>query len=320
MTARPPGSSRGQTPIHPRTPVRYADSQARPRGPAPAPRRRATRRSAWGVAVLAPLLALALIVVLGLAVAVDAATARSSSLLSRLLDHAQHHHPTALWHIVHDLCVTDKKASGHSAPCARVNLKGGYAVIRDLGRPSQYLLVPTHRIDGIESPQLQSPDSPNYWAAAWSARDLVARRLGHAVDRPDIGLAINSVDGRTQNQLHIHIDCIQAGVLRTLADHQDEIGPRWATFGYPLAGVLYRARWVDGADLDGHDPFKLLAAEDPAAHDDMAHEALAVIGAFRPDGSPGFILLSDHGDASQIHVAVGEALMDHACKAATGAS
>ena len=65
-----------------------------------------------------------------------------------------------------------------------------------------------------------------------------------------------------------------------------------------------------------HDPFKLLARTDPAARSDMGDETLAVIGAVRPDGSPGFILLSAQGGGDNDDAAVAERLLDHSCRVA----
>ena len=73
------------------------------------------------------------------ALALGAAPAQASP-LSRALSGAEAAHPNALWHIVHGLCVRDMRASGNPAPCAQVDLDGGSALIKDVQRPTQYLL------------------------------------------------------------------------------------------------------------------------------------------------------------------------------------
>ena len=60
----------------------------------------------------------------------------------------------ALWRVVHDLCVTDMKLGGHAAPCSKVDLRTGYAVVPDLQNPAQLLVVPTARLTGVEDPKL----------------------------------------------------------------------------------------------------------------------------------------------------------------------
>jgi CDP-diacylglycerol pyrophosphatase len=221
--------------------------------------------------------------------------------------------PNALWRIVHTLCATDMKVSGNPAPCSRVDLAKGYAVLKDIRGDTQLLLIPTDRITGIEAPELLAADARNYFEDAWAARPLFDARVGHAVPREDMALAINSLYGRSQQQLHIHIDCVRRDVRTALAANQDRIGRRWAMLFAPLAGRHYQAMRLEGDDLEGRNPFKLLA-EQPGARGDMASETLAVIGfAFR-DGRPGFVLLSDRANMATFDQGTAEDLMDHTCR------
>jgi CDP-diacylglycerol pyrophosphatase len=221
--------------------------------------------------------------------------------------------PNALWHIVHDQCAPAAQAGTGPAPCAAVDLAGGYAVLKDLRGATQLLLIPTDRRTGIESPELLAPASPNYWQAAWAARPLFEKLAGGPVPREDVGLAINSKYARSQNQLHIHIDCVKADVLRTVQANEARIGARWSNLNVDLAGHRYRAMRIKGADLGPRDPFKLLADGDAKAREDMGREALVVIAASFRGGKPGFILLSDRADTSKNDRASGESLLDHGC-------
>ena len=164
--------------------------------------------------------------------------------------------PNALWQIVDGQCVPDQQRNAAPAPCALVD--PGYAVLKDLVGATQFLLIPTARITGIESPALLGPDSQNYFAAAWRARTFVEQRAGQPLPRDWVSLALNSAPGRTQDQFHIHVDCVRADVRDALLRHGTEIGSRWAPFPEPLAGAPYRAVAVDGDDLDA-DPVTLLA-------------------------------------------------------------
>jgi CDP-diacylglycerol pyrophosphatase len=220
--------------------------------------------------------------------------------------------PDALWHVVHDLCVTDMKVSGAPAPCSKVDLAGGYAVLKDIRGDTQLLLIPTDRVTGIESSKLFEAGSPNYWQAAWDALPLFEQRTGgRPVRRGDVALAINSLYGRTQNQLHIHIDCVRPSVQQILADNQSKIGEHWSDLGVTLTGHHYRVRRLMGADFGARDPFKLLA-DDPTARADMSLETMVAIGATFPDGRPGFILLARAGQLP-FDKAAGEELQDHSC-------
>jgi CDP-diacylglycerol pyrophosphatase len=222
-------------------------------------------------------------------------------------------HSNALWHVVHDLCVTDARLTGLPAPCLAVNRKIGYAVLDDPGSATQVLLVPTTRIHGIESPRLLDEGAPNYWQSAWNARRFLERHAGGKVAREDIAMAINSVYGRSQEQLHIHIDCVQPDVKAKLAAHEAEIGEDWSPFAWDLAGERYVVRRLDGAELGDRDPFKLLARDDPGARAGMGAHTLAVIGARFADGRPGFILLTAVGGVAANPKGASEGLLDHDC-------
>ncbi len=230
---------------------------------------------------------------------------------------ARGEHPNALWRVVHDLCMTDMKASGNPAPCAKVDLARGYAVLKDIRGATQLLLIPTTRVSGIEDPQLLAPTSPNYWQAAWEARQLFERRAGRPVPRDEIGLAINSAYGRSQDQLHIHIDCVRPDVLRALRANEPKLRTRWSNLNVDLAGSHYRAMWIDGADLGSRDPFKLLADNDPKARADMGRETLVVVGASSAGGAPGFVLLSARANLATFDQGHGEVLLDHQCEVLT---
>lgn len=223
--------------------------------------------------------------------------------------------PNALWDVVHGQCVPDERAADAPAPCAMVDLDGGerrgYAVLKDLVGATQFLLIPTDRIDGIESPQILGPDAPNYFAAAWRARSFVEQRAGRALPRDWISLAINSAASRTQNQLHIHIDCVRADVHQALAALAEDIGATWAPFPVALAGHQYRAMAEWAQDLDAVNPFDVLAASLPA-DDPMGTQTLVVVGITGADGRPGFVLLAGRAEPADPDSGSGEDLQDHA--------
>jgi CDP-diacylglycerol pyrophosphatase len=233
-----------------------------------------------------------------------------------------HADPNALWNIVHNVCVPNEEQHGNPAPCRLVDLRdgaqNGYALLKDLAGASQFLLIPTARIGGIESPALLAPGVPNYFAAAWRARTYVDRALDKTLPRDDIALAINSVAGRSQNQLHIHIDCVRTDVRAGLRQYEATVTGRWAPLGIPLAGHPYLAMRVEGQDLDRVSPFQLLADGVPGARDDMGHHTLVVVGAVFPSG-PGFVILDDRVNAAPGDRASGEELQDHACAVAGSA-
>ena len=226
---------------------------------------------------------------------------------------AQASNPNVLWQIVHDKCVPDEEQHGDPKPCAEVNLAGGYAVLKDIKGASQFLLIPTTQMGGIEDRSLLAPFARNYFADAWQARGFVETALGHAMPRDTLSLAINSASGRTQDQFHIHIDCIRADVRDALLRERRNIGWRWALLKMPLAGHHYRAMRVTGPTLFGHNPFKLLAWGVPGARADMGQHTLVVVGMVFGGKVPGFILLDDRADLAHGDWGSGEELQDHAC-------
>jgi CDP-diacylglycerol pyrophosphatase len=222
--------------------------------------------------------------------------------------------PDALWNIVGGQCVPNQQAKHDPSPCLAVDLAGGYAVLKDQSGATQVLVIPTTRVTGIESPLLLGDATPNYWSAAWAARHDVEQFAHREIPREDLAMAVNSVYGRSQDQLHIHVDCIRPDVRDALNTVVERIGPKWSPLDISLGGHRYRAMRIAGEDLGDHDPFKLLAAGDAMARDDMGIETLVVAGAVFEDGSPGFIVLSDRADPSTHDPAAGESLMDHSCQ------
>jgi CDP-diacylglycerol pyrophosphatase len=223
--------------------------------------------------------------------------------------------PDALWKIVNGRCVPDQQQHGLPAPCMQVQIENGvdhgFTLLKDRDGKTQILLIPTARITGIESPALLAPDATDYLAQAWLARTRIDAFLQHPLPRDFASLAINAISGRSQEQLHIHIDCIDAAVRATLTAHAAAFGPQWSPI--QLDGHTYLARSLTGDNLD-QNLFHLLADTVPGAKNDMGHQTLVVVGASLPGGQNGFILLTTHTDLLAGNRASGEELQDHACK------
>jgi len=219
----------------------------------------------------------------------------------------------ALKKIVVEQCAPHMQAGNGPAPCASVDLANGSAVLKDIKGKTQFLLIPTKIVTGIDDPQILAPDTPNYWQAAWLARGFVETAAGKAIPRDDIGLAINSAYGRSQYQLHIHVDCIRPDVKQALHANLDKIGRAWADLDVALAGHRYRAMRILGDDLSAQNPFRLLADSDPAISADMGRQTLAVIAATFADGKNGFVLLNDKANIVALDLASSSNLLDQDC-------
>jgi CDP-diacylglycerol pyrophosphatase len=220
----------------------------------------------------------------------------------------------ALRQIVQDQCTVHWLQQHSAHPCERIFLpeapheRDGFAVLHDVKGGAHFLLIPTKTIAGMESAALLEAGTPNYFAAAWQARDLVAAVVGHSVRRGAIGLALNPRHARSQDQLHIHIECVRPDVAYALQRAAARITDTWSSVA--IGGWSYEALRVMGEELDGTDPFellanKLLADKRPAATSTMGEYTLVVAGMDFKEG-PGFIVLAGKGPA-------GELLLDSTC-------
>ena len=124
----------------------------------------------------------------------------------------------ALREIVQDQCLPHWREQHTAAPCVEVHLddaahaESGYAVLADRKGGAHFLLIPTRTISGIESPMLEEPSAPSYFQAAWRARPQLDGVIGRPVPPRLVGLAVNPLHARGQDQLHIHIECLRPDV------------------------------------------------------------------------------------------------------------
>ena len=109
--------------------------------------------------------------------------------------------PDALWQIANGKCLPNSVSTGDPAPCAMVDRERGFVILKDLVGAAQYLLIPTVRLAGIESRELQQAQSPNYWRYAWEQRGRVGATLGRPLEPAQVGLEVNSAAARSQLQL-----------------------------------------------------------------------------------------------------------------------
>jgi CDP-diacylglycerol pyrophosphatase len=218
----------------------------------------------------------------------------------------------ALRQIVQNQCVLNWTQHQDPAPCERVFLadaksdSSGYAILPDRKGAAHYLLIPTQTMRGMDSDELLDPDLPNYFAEAWRARDVITKFVGHPVVRTSIGLAVNNVHSRTQDQFHIHIDCLRKDVVDSLRAAAERVGEAWTPID--VAGSTYQAMRIEGVSLDGASPFDLVAKLSPEARHHLGDYTVVVAGMQFKSGA-GFILLTGTGPT-------GELLMDSSCAVA----
>jgi CDP-diacylglycerol pyrophosphatase len=216
--------------------------------------------------------------------------------------------------IVQNQCVNNWKEHHNPEPCERVFLANprssdlGYAVLADPAGGAHFLLIPTQTMRGIDSSELLDPDAPNYFAEAWHARDLINDFVGHSVPRTAIGLVVNTAGTRTQDQFHIHIECLRQDVVESLRAAAEHVTDTWSPLS--VAGSTFQALPIGDQDLNGSNVFELLAKLNPNARHHMADYTLVVAGVQLRTG-PGFVVLTGTGPT-------GEILLDSTCAVAGG--
>jgi len=212
----------------------------------------------------------------------------------------------ALWQVVNKLCLPMHATLGLSLPCLAVDDERGFVVIRAPGDATRIILVPTVRMEGIESPSLLRENAPNYWAFAWGERGRVAAVAPRPLGWDDLGMAINSSAGRTQDQMHIHVDCLDARLKKALAGAKFS-ARRWSTLNLKPWG-RYRAKRLPEDGLE-RSVFQQVAKEVPGARTSMGLQTIAVAGTTGAKGERGFALLEKGAGGSA------EELLDHQCRA-----
>lgn len=219
-----------------------------------------------------------------------------------------------LWKVVGGQCVHNQRSENTPAPCTSVDFARRYAVLKDLNGRAQYLLIPTDRVTGIEAPEILYGGSPEYWQYAWNAGRHVDARLGTQLAANQLGLEINSARRRTQNQLHIHIDCMRADVSAALAAHRDD--PPGASRPVTLDGHRYRVTRVTSL-VDRDNPFRVVQRS-LGPQQQMGDQTILVTGAGADAARDGWLIVHSGLDMDG-GTGTAEGLLDHACEIAHAA-
>jgi CDP-diacylglycerol pyrophosphatase len=208
-------------------------------------------------------------------------------------------HRMVLWQVVR-ACVADYKLTGTPFPCLEVNLSGGEALGNVVLRSpflDDTVLAPTRRITGIEDPFLQSPESPNYFDAAWRARTFLKDADGQAPPRDEIALFVNSAVVRTQDQLHIHVGCLVPYARRTLAAVARKIPiGEWTQIGPVVPHTMFWGYRIPGTELANVNPFRL-AAEELGHKTNVRGDLTVVVAGARVDSDDQFLILASYAKA-----------------------
>lgn len=213
-----------------------------------------------------------------------------------------------LWKVVGGQCVPNMRDKGQPGPCTTVDFQKRYAVLKDIAGRAQYLVIPTDRVSGIESADILYAGSPEYWVGAWAAGRHVEAKLGVPLAGNQLGLEINSSERRTQDQLHIHVDCMRSDITEALAPFNNATPGtwRWTT----LDGSRYRVTRVTSLS-DRNNPFRVVE-RDLGTNQSMAVQTILVTGAGADAKRDGWLIVNSGLDVEG-GTGTAEGLLDHRC-------
>ncbi len=227
-----------------------------------------------------------------------------------------------LWNIVSTQCVPFFLANQLPKPCLEVNIfadhGSGYVVLKDKVGDLQYLLMPTQRISGIESPEILTDEAPNYFYLAWKANVYMESKRGSPIPVEAMSLAVNSQYGRSQNHLHVHISCPKPAVQTQVQKAVSLIKKEWSLLPFQILNHRYYARKLSEQELSQQNAFKSLAAGVPEARDHMGEFGLAMV-AVQEKKKTVLVLLASRLDRSGDNWGSVEEIQDHSCPQLTSA-
>ncbi|WPU25417.1 CDP-diacylglycerol diphosphatase [Cedecea neteri] len=222
----------------------------------------------------------------------------------------------ALWGVVDKVCMTNYQQTSSPAPCQQIYMPEGkahgFSVIQNPRYPYHFILVPTAKLTGIESPELAAEGRTDYFGYAWIMRRLLAWQYGAPVPDDALGLAINSAYGRSQNQLHIHLTCLREDVRRQMLAERPFITEEWRPLPDKLLRYTWYARRVMQPTVMGIDPINTVASHFHLTPEQLAEWGVAVIPTTYGE-QKGFILLTTRRGWDRNNRASVEALLDKEC-------
>lgn len=208
--------------------------------------------------------------------------------------------PDTLWTLA-ECCA---KSLGSNPSCRVYDKKDEFVIIKDNNpkKPVAYLLMPSIKVTGIEDPLVSKAPVVDFWEFAWSQS-----RKFPGKPAASTALAINSVHGRDQNQLHIHISCIRADVKKALDGAKIGVFPaKPVALQLPPHNNTYEVVKVTG--LGGKQSPFLVIQEDPRARAHMGNQSVAVVGSVHANE---YLVLNTYHHGSNPGTA--EELLDQAC-------
>lgn len=240
------------------------------------------------------------------------AAALASTLLPRAISAGL---PRTSLRAVVEGCILAKRFA-LTFPCLRIGTgeKGAtpYVVLRVPGSRTHLLVMPAEAIPGLEDPRLQGASYGSLWVEALATRPLVSEGAGFAISNAFIGLAVNADRVRSQDQLHIHVECIRPRYLQSIRAQAAGLDRDGGVKSMIVAGEHFTARRIGRTDVERGNLFTLLASASPAGAGLSRVGALLVSEEASPQGSvadDGMLLLAAPHQERTV-----EKLLDNGCE------
>ncbi|MFO1025047.1 MAG: CDP-diacylglycerol diphosphatase [Acetobacteraceae bacterium] len=161
--------------------------------------------------------------------------------------------------------------------CLHYSQNNKFVTVKDaaVSKPFGYLILPSIAVTGIEQTSVTEADPvAEFWQYGWD------QGMNYYLKKPasHTALAINSLKGRDQDQLHIHISCVLQSVATQLAGtaqiSANPTQPTALTLG--PHGNQYEVITLTSLTGD-NSPFKILE-KFPHAAGHIADQSIAIIG------------------------------------------
>jgi CDP-diacylglycerol pyrophosphatase len=208
-------------------------------------------------------------------------------------------------------CIVAKSVTGRPFPCLSVEPdkadRPGTAVMRAPGSPSHVIVMPVRDIVGIEAPELRHQIGNILWRESLASRRHVVEALNGAITIDDVGIAVNAEGGRSQDHLHIHLDCLGRSVHTAVLTSAQHINGDWTLLPHKLQGSRFFAMRTKAVDAERFNPFD--AVQTLPSRGSRPNEITFVAISTGPDDPDrGHLLLAFRAPGGH-----SEKLLDHAC-------
>jgi CDP-diacylglycerol pyrophosphatase len=215
-------------------------------------------------------------------------------------------HPDILLKIAAS-CAKNLKANNG---CRGRSPRRDYVILKDNSpcKPKAYLLIPAQCVTGVEDNQVLTAPVVDFWRAAW----IWSRKELPGVSVSRLGVAVNSLAARGNDQLHFHLSCVDRRVSRTLQRNAARI-PEYSANVTPLhikvgaRNNSYEVVQVRGL-AGNNSPFAIVNAMHGGEQSAMARQGIAVVAAKRKGE---YYVLNTSEDEGGGHA---EEILDQSCR------